>query len=274
MKPPPGTKFGKMITLPPQEENAFKIYEGFWKFGYDKLDFREIYSNIMADPRPRWCAETFPGFQKMKIVELGPADGYNTAALEYRGATDVTAIEGNQDAFLRCLILKNYLGLKAQYIIGDFTKFFEIESTRCDLCYASGILYHLQDPLRFLFNVSKKVKHIYLWTHFYDAKLVPTIENEQNCFANSHVETVTAGGFTAKYHRQIYNRAHMASAGYIGGLHEWANWMSSDDLFGALREYGFTIKMKVEDPPHLCANAGCQYSGVSRCIVTYGCLPN
>ena len=48
----------------------------------------------------------------------------------------VCAIEANYHAFLRCLIIKNYFDLKAQFLLGDFAKDFGSNS-RFDLIVAS-----------------------------------------------------------------------------------------------------------------------------------------
>jgi hypothetical protein len=238
----------KFATRAPDRSNALNIYKGSWKFGYDRMSYAEIRANILRDPRPQWCAEVYPDFHRLRIVELGPADGYNTAGLEFAGARNVTAIEGNVDAFLRCLILKNYLGLQAEFILGDFVEYFEEEKAQADLVYASGMLYHLQNPLKFLYNVSKLAPHLYLWTHFYEAAEASRIENEKQSFASREQRQATVGNATATYYRRDYNIDHVSAAGYIGGLHQFANWISRNDLFAALEAYGYRIKRVVDDP--------------------------
>jgi hypothetical protein len=60
---------------------------------------------------------------------------------------NVTAIEGNVGAFLRCLLLKNYFNLKSKFLLGDFLKYMAVQTNGPDLMYASGVLYHLTDPV-------------------------------------------------------------------------------------------------------------------------------
>jgi len=46
-----------------------------------------------------------------KVLELGPLEGAHTYMLEKAGG-DVLSIEGNHGAYIRCLIVKNFYGLK------------------------------------------------------------------------------------------------------------------------------------------------------------------
>lgn len=239
----------KFILDPPTDANAFRIYRGAWHYNFDRLSLDEILTNIHGDPRPRWCAETYPGFRHFHVVELGPGDGYNTAALEYLGARQVTSIEGNVDAFIRCLILKNALGLNSKFLLGDFTRCFEGLSSRADMLYACGVLYHLIDPIGFLQMAASHVEHLFLWTHVYDERYVDLVEHERVGFANRETYPAVFGGRTFTYHRKYYDVTHVSLSGYIGGLHRYAHWISREDLFAGLDICGFKkIHKIVEDP--------------------------
>jgi hypothetical protein len=232
----------------PSDGNSYRVYADAWKFDFDKISEAEILHIIDRDPRPLWCSETFTNFSKMTVAELGPADGYNTAGLERLGAKRVIAVEGNVDAFLRCLILKNALNLRAKFFLGDFNRLFEVSELKHDLLYASGVLYHLPDPLKFIEDASQNSKNLFLWTHFYDQESVDKIENESYCFRDKITEVRSFRGRQVTYHRRVYDTDHVASAGYIGGLKEAASWISREDLFAALDLCGYEIKKVVEDP--------------------------
>jgi protein-L-isoaspartate O-methyltransferase len=198
----------------------------------------------MEDVRPRWCAEIFPSFRGSRVVELGPADGYNKAALEQLGA-NVTAIEGNGDAFVRCLILKNALGLKDQFMIGDFTQ--GLGADFYDTIYASGVLYHLEDPIGFLESIRDKCANLFLWTHFFDKAAAERIDYERDAFASGETKERKLGGRTYTYHLKTYNLEHVGLAGYIGGLNKTASWLSKDDLFGVIEQLGYKVFRVQED---------------------------
>ena len=77
------------------------------------------------------------------MLELGPPECGHTFMLDRLGATEVTAIASNQKAFLRCLIVKELLGIpNARFWCGDFMAYLHdaVERrTRWDLCLSSGL---------------------------------------------------------------------------------------------------------------------------------------
>ena len=236
----------KFILDAPLDANAFNVYAGGWKFDFEEKSDEEIWQQIEADPRPKWCAEAFGSLKNKRVMELGPADGYNTAALEKLGA-NVTSVEGNVDAFLRCLILKNALGLKAKFLLGDFTKAFE-DGVSLDLLYACGVLYHLQDPVGFLADAYKAAKNLFIWTHYYDPEHVQQVEHERVGFAAGRTSQREFKGKTFTYHEKEYHLDHVQRAGYIGGLNATCSFLSHDELFEAIELAGFKVLRVVEDP--------------------------
>ena len=45
------------------------------------------------------------------VLELAPLEGGNTAILSNRGASEITAIEGRVENYIKCCVIKNLLGL-------------------------------------------------------------------------------------------------------------------------------------------------------------------
>ncbi len=171
----------RFITEFPSELNAFQMQKGSWKFDYDILSIEEIIKNIYADGRPKFCADTFPGFKDFRIVEVGPSDGYNTAGLEFHGARKIVSVEGNVGAFLRCLIMKNAFNLKTKFLLGDFLQNLHSPETVADLIYASGVLYHLVDPVDFLLRCGEISRNLFIWTFYYDPQVILNHDYEKNC---------------------------------------------------------------------------------------------
>jgi hypothetical protein len=246
-------KFGaRFITDFPTDANSFNLQSGSWKYDYDKLSHADIMANIHSDGRPKYCADTFPGFRDFRIIEVGPSDGYNTAGLELHGAKDIISIEGNAGAFLRCLIMKNVFQLKAKFLLGDFIQYLDDPKTAADLIYASGVLYHLTDPVEFIRRCSEISPNLFLWTFYHDPKVINDHEYERMWFAPSENYVKVSNGHSFTYHRRYYEMSIVESEKYAGGLKRFANWLSYDDLFTAIEMAGYRVDKVIED----------EYSGI------------
>jgi hypothetical protein len=237
----------KFMTEAPSDLSPLRLYSGAWHYDFDKLDREGILSIIRRDSRPNQCRELFAEFDRFHILELGPADGYNTAALELLGASTVTAVEGNVDAFLRCLLLKNAFGLRAKFLLGDFTQYFRPGFEKVDLLYASGVLYHLKDPVGFLEIAGQNVEHIYIWTHYYDESSIQNEPTERLGFSNGETSVRRFKGRQYTYHRKYYDTKFVSATGYIGGLGEYCHWLSRDELLSVIESSGFSNILRVSE---------------------------
>ena len=235
----------RFCHAPPSHANAMGLRAGTWKFDFDRMDVETIRAWVRRDVRPLWSAEIFPGFSGFSVIELGPQDGFITAGLEAFGVGPIVAVEANVDAFLRCLILKNALGLRATYLLGDFLAYLEAPNMAADLIYASGVLYHLCDPVEFLLSCAKVSRHLYLWTFHYDEEAIRADAYQSRCFAGASKHCIQGEIFT--YHRRFYTPDIRASATYAGGIHPYANWMTLEDIQRALGLAGYRVARMVED---------------------------
>jgi SAM-dependent methyltransferase len=148
--------------IKPDAQNAFDLFTGSWSTKFDDAVTRGTFDGL-HDPRIVWLSEQFDLGSK-RVLELGPLEAAHTAMLERAGA-DVLAIEANKGAFLRCLVAKNHLGLRARFLLGDFELHdFGVDSF--DLIVASGVLYHMRDPAKLLQRLSLASKRLFLWTHY------------------------------------------------------------------------------------------------------------
>jgi hypothetical protein len=237
----------RFVTAFPTDSTAFDLQAGAWKFDYEKLDRNGIIQNAKMDGRPRFCAETFSDFRNFKIIELGPSDGYNTLGMELEGAHDIVSIEANTAAFLRCLILKNAMGLRAKFLLGDFLKYLDQPELSADLVYASGVLYHLRDPVEFLVRCGRVAPHLFLWSFYYDAEKVQKDPHERERFAADVNERHEVGGAMFTYHRRFYQAELAADPKYQGGLKDYAYWLDLADLRQAIGLAGYEIIKVIGD---------------------------
>ena len=123
--------------LEPHERNSFDLFRGSWSTKiFDVQDTGRF--DGFNDERINWLLDELGGVQNKKILELGPLEGAHTYMLERAGG-DILSIEGNHGAFLRCLIVKNFLGLKSKFLLGDFSNF-DISLDTFDTVVASEVL--------------------------------------------------------------------------------------------------------------------------------------
>ena len=168
--------------------------------------------------------------------------------LDRLGASEVTSIEANQQAFLRCLISKELLGIpSASFLCGDFMAYLGDavdRQARWDLCLASGVLYHQQDPVTLLELATRVSDRLFVWTHYYDAGILDRRQDRIAKFAAGSEQTTA--GFRHTLYRYEYGEA-LDWQGFCGGLASWTTWMSRADIVGALEHFGFQVIGTLDD---------------------------
>jgi SAM-dependent methyltransferase len=203
------------------------------------------------------------GFSGKTILELGPLEGGHTYMFEQRGATHVTSVEANTRAYLRCLITKELLQIRrAAFLCGDFVEY--LKDDRCptfDLCVASGVLYHMRNPVELIELLARRCRsHLFLWTHYYDAAQAA----DKASFSGSH--SAEHQGFGHTLHRYEYQAA-LDWSGFCGGTAPYAHWLTRGDIVGALQHFGFDIVSTGFDTEN-------QSPGPSFALVARRCRPS
>ena len=201
-----------------------------------------------VDPRVSWVESLLPdGLSGMSVLELGPFEAYQTALLEQAGANPVLAVEGSETAFLKCLIVKELLGLNARFLYGDVQKFLAESDDRYDIIWASGILYHQSDPIGLLERIAEHADRVFLHTHFYDpATPLPSIvADRMNPKGDVHAPW---HGSVLHLHRYEYVDATFTNR-FAGGPQQHAMWMELADIEYVLTTVGLSdITYGVLDP--------------------------
>lgn len=171
------------------------------------------------------------------MLELGPLEATQTYLLEKLGAEEIVAIEANTTAYLKCLVVKEILGLaRAAFLCGDFLPYLRANPRRFDVCIASGVLYHMRSPAELIALVARASDRVLLWTHYYD---------EERIQAQPHLAPRFTGrapavylGFQHTLYRQEYQQS-LDWSGFCGGSAPFSHWMSRDDTLACLRYFGF-----------------------------------
>lgn len=230
------------IKSDPSLQNALDIFKGEWASTLPSpfSDLEAGSSELFNDARVSWLAEKIGGVADKSVLELGPLEGGHTYMFEKLGASEIVAIEANTRAFLKCLVVKELLGLRcAQFLCGDFTEFLRQEGSSFQICFASGVLYHMQNPVELIALLARRCsEHLFLWTHYYDASVIlpsPPLATKFNGSKQGEYK-----GFKHTLYRQEYQSA-LNFSGFCGGNAPTSCWMTQADIIRCLQYFGFEV---------------------------------
>jgi len=249
----PGTFSDAYCHELPGPETAVALFEGQWSSVLPP-PLHELSggsATLFEDPRIQWGAEQFGGVAGLRVIEFGPLEAGHTYMLDRLGAADITAIEANRHAFLRCLVVKELLSIPSAHVLcGDFMAYLRQavrSGAHWDLCLAVGVLYHQQDPVELLELATTVSDRLLLWTHYYDAEVIARRSDAAARFPSAR--EAERAGFIHTLYRHEYGPA-LGWGGFCGGPASWASWMARDDLFGALDHFGFDVVGVTDDDPN------------------------
>jgi hypothetical protein len=239
------------VTSAPAPQNVIDIFRGEWSSQFPEpmshLDAGSL--ALFEDDRIRWFTDHIGGVQGKSVLELGPLEAGHSYMLERLGAAQVLAIESNTRAFLKCLISKEILGLKhVQFLCGDFVEFLRVDATRYDVCVASGVLYHMQEPVELIALLAEHcTQHIFIWTHYYDQGLIRSAPRLAERFRGGARHEHR--GYRYTLYRQEYGSGRRGE-GFCGSGAPSTHWMTRGDLLGSLDHFGFEVTGIAFDEPH------------------------
>jgi hypothetical protein len=234
----------------PSGQNAVDALPG-WNLALpDHVGVKAGRGTLYNDPRILWALEQFGSIEGSKILELGPLEAAHTYLLERHGPAVIHAIEANKLSFLRCLVVKELLELqRARFFLGDFMEWLEHSPERYDLIVASGVLYHLPNPVRLLELLAKAGGAFYLWTHYASDEAMPAGDPRRSAFLGA-AETQESHGIRVRLHKRSYHGAWLSKS-FCGGMHDIHCWMEKDDILAVIRALGFTdIRVAHDEPGH------------------------
>ena len=241
---------GRFETSVPSVQTALDVFQGEWTTELPGEFARHKAGEIplFQDTRISWLLERMGSIEGMKVLELGPMEGGHTYMLDRAGAERVVAIEANRRAFLKCLIVKEVLGLpKCEFLCGDFVEYLRQSDEQFDLIVASGVLYHMTEPVELLHLAATRTDNLFLWTHFHDRERIDRDPDVARFFVSSR-ESEHAG-FSHELHRFQY--VDKKWGGFCGGTAVHSHWMTKAGILEALGHFGLDrIETAHEDPNH------------------------
>jgi hypothetical protein len=190
--------------------------------------------SLFEDPCVQWALECLGGVSGKDVLELGPLEGAHTYLLDSGGARSVTAIEANKRSYLKCLLTKEVMNIKnSKFLLGDFVSWLEREQREFDCIWASGVLYHMREPLHLLELISSHTDNVYIWTHYFQD------DGRPYHLPFLGKRSVRFTGRDIVHFDRLYFRPRWRALA-CGGLHAGSSWLKRDDILFALRALGYT----------------------------------
>jgi hypothetical protein len=204
---------------------------------------------LFQDERLTWALKAIGGVVGRSVLELGPLEGAHTYLMDQLGASDITAVEANPRAYLKCLVFKEVTGMRrARFLCGDFMEYLRVTRRHFDVAVGSGVLYHMSSPLELIARLAQTTDIVYLWTHYYDAERIRARPNLSRRFADPVAQSYE--GFTATVHPHRYLVDRFRSD-FFGGPASYSCWLTRDTILAACTHFGFTrIQVGCEQPDH------------------------
>lgn len=257
------TILDQYVSKAPTTQNALDIFAGEWSSKFPehfKLETLPGLAPLFEDFRISWANTFFGGFADQKVLELGPLELGHTFMLHKLGASRIDAIEANTRAFLKCLIVKEILSVdRVKLMLGDFVEYLRQTSESYDWVVASGVLYHMKDPLELLDLIGRRSKRVLLWTHYYDRNVIDSSKELGQKFGLP--ELIVRNGVSIQIARYEYQSA-LEWSGFCGGSAEYSLWIGKDSIIEYLGTLGYNeIELGEDNKEHpngpavlLCAN--------------------
>jgi hypothetical protein len=239
------------VTAAPDPQNALDIFKNEWASRLPE-PLAALHAGaipLFEDPRIDWALEQWGGVEGRTVLELGPLEAGHTYMIERAGAASILSIEANTRAYLKCLIVKELLELhRARFVCGDFVEFLRTNQAHYDVCIASGVLYHMRNPIELLALLAKASDRLYIWSHYYDHNLLSNNPVLADKYTSSNIAEYE--GFKCELYRQEYLSA-LNVMHFCGGSDVYSLWMKRDDILACLRYFGYdNIQTHFEQPDH------------------------
>jgi len=238
------------VTSQPTPQNILDIFKGEWtsKLPGHLANLSAGSIPLFDDHRIEWCIEQVGGIEGKTVLELGPLEAGHTYMLERFGASSILSIEANSHSYLKCLIIKELLGLKrARFLLGDFVEFLHNNREKFDVCLAFGVLYHMINPIELIALIAKATDHVCLWTHYYDHEIISKDPGMSRIFSNR--KSSEYAGFKHKLYHRVYDKKSLGFRSFCGGAKPFSYWLSREDIINSLKYFGLTeIEIGFDEP--------------------------
>src|SRR5690606_8202168 len=149
--------------------------------------------------RMQWALDALDGVAGQTVLELGPLEAGHTYMLEQADAKAITAVEANTRAHLKCLVIKELVGLsRTRCLCGDFVEYLRAAPRVALLC-AIGVLYNMSITVALTDLIAPVAARVFIWTRYCGAAIIQA--NPQLATKSSPPVAQVQGGFAHKLFR-------------------------------------------------------------------------
>ena len=244
-----GTLASRFVRRAPQAQDVVDLFHDSWASRLPIAGVKSGESGLFDDDRIRWFIKGCEGVQGRTILELGPLEGGHSWMLDRAGAARVLAVESNAQAWLKCVSVKELIGMPSvQFLLGDFMEYLREPGPQFDACLACGVLYHLRDP-HLLFPLLRRrcTGPVMIWTAIW----TPDIAKRHKLLAlrfTTQRTVVLPSGRHIVLHRHEYGPTSVMSR-FWGGNGSYSEWMSREDIASAAEAAGYRVAETAFDHP-------------------------
>jgi hypothetical protein len=132
--------------------------------------------------------------------------------------------------------------------MGSFLNYLQNTNRGFDLVWASGVLYHSEDPLELLEQIIRKTDRLFLWTHYYSDSLRGT-KTVSRFIEQNNGEQVRHNERYLLHHRSYGNEQFEEGLPVHneGGQKGFSFWLERSDIDRMLIALGFrSIKVQAD----------------------------
>jgi hypothetical protein len=244
----------------PSAQTELDVFKGQWLYNLPVAGAVSGTAVGYVDLHPTvWMAEqAFGPLRGMSCLELGPFEGEISWSLHCAGA-DVVSVEARRRNFMKCLVAKNLLGMnQVRFMLGDFVRHLEEPGPEYDFCMATGVLYHMPEPLRLIELLATRCRRVLIGTAYVAPQIfnLDTIPDSSGLpkvawtFPDKEGELFEYKGLTVRQYRQVYPfdaEVHWNQGAGGPALH--ANMLGAADILSAAEHFGLRIVGEVMDRP-------------------------
>jgi SAM-dependent methyltransferase len=186
----------------------------------------------------------------LRVADLGCLEGGFALALAQRGA-DVLGVEAREANLEKASLLKEHFELgNLNFVRADVKQFTAESFGTFDIVLALGILYHLDDPVTWLKQISSTTRGLLI----VDSHLAPLDEAglalvDPSIARLGALEKIEVDGWSyeGRWFREVTLGADRQRQLWAAYSNDWSFWLTKEAMVVALHRAGFDLLFEQQD---------------------------